>query len=147
MKKISLFFVLSFLLAGCNQETFSLKDVAGFEVTDISKMTVSASVYQSLAWYVDEKYYSYLDCKYILVDFNIDEEFFNAWPPSEAKDDAICIHIGAENFHPYDMWYSQLFYISHKSHYMYIRSFDENKSFRSIYAMPNSFIIKITTWN
>ena len=141
-----LFLLLSFLLTSCNQQIYSFKEVAGFEASDITQMQVSSSVYQSLAWIVDEKYHSYLDCSYVLVNFDIDEEFFNTWPPSEAKDDAICIRISAENFHPYDMWYSGLFYISHKSHYMYTYYSEEGKCFRSKYVMPNSFIIGIT-WN
>lgn len=116
---MSFLLALLFLLTSCNQQTYSLKEVAGFEVSNITQMQVSPSVYQNLAWLVNKKYYSYLDCSYVLVNFDIDEEFFNAWPPSEAKDDAICIRISAENFHPYGMWYSGQFYISHKSHYMY----------------------------
>lgn len=146
MKKMSFLLASLFLLTSCNQQIYSFKEVAGFETSDITQMQVSSGVYQSFAWVVDKKYHSYLDCAYILVDFNIDEQFFNAWPPSEAKDDAICIRISAENFHPYDMWYSGLFYISHKSHYMYTYSSEEGKCFRSKYVMPNSFIIGIT-WN
>lgn len=146
MKKMSFLLVSLFLLTSCNQQTYSFKEVAGFETSDITQMQVSSGVYQSFAWVVDEKYYSYLDCSYVLVNFDIDEEFLNAWPPSEAKDDAICIRISAENFYPYDMWYSGLFYISHKSHYMYTYSSEEGKCFRSKYVMPNSFIIGIT-WN
>src|SRR5690606_16508175 len=93
MKKMSFLLALLFLLTSCNQQIYSFKEVAGFEVSDISGMQVSAGVYQSAAWFVDEKYYSYLDCKFVLVNFDIDEEFLNAWPPSEAKDDAICIRI------------------------------------------------------
>ena len=147
MKKSCYFLLLLFLLTSCNNRRYSLKEVAGFEVSDISQMQVSASVYQSAAWFIDEKYYSYMDCKFILVDFSIDEQFFNAWPPSKAKDDAVCIRISAKNFHPYDMWYSGLFYISHKSHYMYTYSSEEGKSFRSVNRMPNKFIIEITSWN
>ena len=144
MKKMSFLLVLLFLLTSCNQQTYSFKEVTGFEVSNITQIQVSSSVYQSLAWIVDEKYHSYLDCSYVLVNFDIDEQFMG-WSPSESKDDAICIRISAENFHPYDMWYSGLFYISHKSHYMYTYSSEEGKSFRSKYVMPNSFIIGITT--
>ena len=147
MKKIPLFLLLPFLLTSCNDKTYSLKEIVGFETSDITGMQVSSSVYQSLAWFVDEKYYSYLGCSYVLVNFNIDEEFLNAWPPSKAKDDAICIRVIADNSHPYDMWYSGLFYVSHKSHYMYTYSSEEGKCFRSKYAMSNLFIIGITKWN
>ncbi len=147
MKKMPFLLALLLLLTSCNQQTYSFKEVAGFEVSNITQMQVSSSVCQSLAWIVDEKYYSYLDCGYVFVNFDIDEEFFNAWPRSEAKDDAICIRISAENFHPYDMWYSELFYISHKSHYMYTYSSEEGKCFRSKYVMPNWFIIGITKWS
>ena len=139
MKKILLFLLLPFLLTSCNNQTYSLKEIVGFETSDITAMQVSSSVYQSLAWFVDEKYYSYLDCSYVLVNFDIDEQFMG-WPSNQQKDDAICIHIVAENDSP-------VFYISHKTHYMYIRSSEEGKSFRSKYVMPNSFIIGITTWN
>ena len=146
MKKMSFLLVLLFLLTSCNQQTYSFKEVTGFKVSNITQMQVSSSVYQSLAWFVDEKYYSYLGCSYVLVDFDIDEQFMG-WPPNESKDDAICIRISAENFHPYDMWHSGLFYISHRSHYMYTYSSEEGKCFRSKYVMSNSFIIGITTWN
>ena len=146
MKKIQLFLLLPFLLTSCNDKTYSLKEMVGFEASDITGMQVSSSVYRSLAWFVDEKYYSYLECSYVLVSFDIDEQFMG-WPPSEAKDDAVCVHVDAESSHPYDMWYSAIFYISHKSHYMYIRSIEEGKSFRSVNVMPNKFIIEITSWN
>ena len=71
---------------------------------------------------------------------------FMGWPPKESKDDAVVIHL--ERPHPsYKKYYAPLFYISHKSHYMYVQSSEEGKCFRSKYAMPNSFIIGITTWN
>lgn len=143
---MSFLLTLLFLLTSCNQQIYSFKEVTGFETSDITQMQVSSSVYQNLAWVVDKKYHSYLDCAYILVNFDIDEQFMG-WPPSEAKDDAICIRISAENFHPYDMWYSGIFYISHKSHYMYTCSSEEGKCIRSKYVMPNSFIIGITKWN
>ena len=146
MKKMSFLLASLFLLTSCNQQIYSLKEVAGFEVSNITQMQVSSSVCQSLAWIVDEKYYSYLDCTYILVNFDIDEQFMG-WPSNQRKDDAICICIVVENVHPYDMTYSALFYISHKSHYMYVQSNEEGKCFRSKYVMPNSFIIGITTWN
>ncbi len=75
MKKMSFLLALLFLLTSCNQRTYSFKVVAGFEVSNITQMQVSSSVYQSLAWIVDEKYYSYLDCSYVLVNFDIDEQF------------------------------------------------------------------------
>ena len=59
MKKMSFLLALLFLLTSCNQQIYSFKEVAGFEVSDISGMQVSASVYQNAAWFVDEKYYSY----------------------------------------------------------------------------------------
>lgn len=146
MKKMSFLLALLFLLTSCNQQIYSLKEVTGFEASDIAQMQVSSSVYQSFAWVVDKKYHSYLDCAYILVNFDIDEQFMG-WPSNQQKDDAICIHIVAENVHPYDMTYSALFYISHKTHYMYIRSSEEGKCFRSKYVMSNSFIIGITKWS
>lgn len=97
MKKMSFLLALLFLLTSCNQQTYSFKEVTGFETSDITQMQVSSSVYQSLAWFVDEKYYSYLDCSYILVSFDINEQFMG-WPPSEAKDDAVVIHL--ERLHP-----------------------------------------------
>ena len=145
MKKMSFLLILLFLLTSCNQQIYSLKEVAGLEVPSITRMQVSSSVYQSLAWTVDEQYYSYLDCSYVLVNFDIDEQFMG-WPPKESKDDAIVIHL--ERQHPsYKKYYAPLFYISHKSHYMYTYSSEEGKCFRSKYVMPNSFIIGITTWN
>lgn len=145
MKKIPLFLLLPFLLTSCNQQIYSFKEVTGFETSDITQMQVSSGVYQSFALVVDKKYYSYLDCAYILVNFDIDEQFMG-WPPNQQKDDAICIHIVAENVQPYDTTYSPVFYISHKTHYMYIGSSEEGKCLRSKYVMPNSFIIGIT-WN
>lgn len=75
MKKMSFLLALLFLLTSCNQQTYSSKEVTGFEVSNITQMQVSSNVYQSLAWIVDEKYYSYLDCSYILVSFDINEQF------------------------------------------------------------------------
>ena len=146
MKKMSFLLASLFLLTSCNQQIYSFKEVTGFETSDITQMQVSSGVYQSFAWVVDKKYHSYLDCAYILVNFDIDEQFMG-WPSNQQKDDAICIHIVAENVQPYDITYSTLFYISYKTHYMYIRSIEEGKCFRSKYVMPNSFIIGITTWN
>lgn len=147
MKKIPFFLLLlPFLLTSCNDKTYSLKEIVGFETSDIVGVQVSSSVYQSLAWSMDEKYYSYLDCSYVLVNFDIDEQFMG-WPPNDSKDDAICVRVVAESSHPYDTTYSALFYISHKTHYMYLRSSEEEKCFRSKYVMPYSFIIGITTWN
>ena len=145
MKKMSFLLASLFLLTSCNQQIYSFKKVTGFETLDITQMQVSSGVYQSFAWVVDKKYHSYLDCAYILVNFDIDEQFMG-WPPNESKDDAIVIHL--ERQHPsYKKYYAPLFYISHKSHYMYVRSNEEGKCFRSKYVMPNSFIIGITTWN
>ena len=146
MKKMSFLLASLFLLTSCNQQIYSFKEVTGFEVSNITQMQVSSSVYQSLAWIVNEKYYSYLDCRYILVSFDINEQFMG-WPSNQQKDDAICIHIVAENVQPYDMTYSPLFYISHKTHYMYTYSSEEGKCFRSKYVMSNSFIIGITKWS
>ena len=107
MKKISFLLVLLFLLTNCNQQTYSFKEVTSFEVSNITQMKVSSSVYQSLAWIVDEKYYSYLDCSYILVSFDIDEHFMGR-PPKESKDDAIVIHL--ERPHPsYKKYYAPFF--------------------------------------
>ncbi len=142
MKKMSFLLALLFLLTSCNQRTYSFKEVTGFEVSDITQMQVSSSVYQNLAWVVDKKYHSYLDCAYILVNFDIDEQFMG-WPPNESKDDAITIHL--EFLYPLN--YSEVFFISHKSHYMYVRSNKEGKCFRSKYVMSNSFIIGITKWS
>ena len=97
MKKMSFLLASLFLLTSCSQQTYSLKEVAGLEVSSITQMQVSSDVYQSYAWTVDEKYYSYLDCSYILVSFDINEQFMG-WPPKESKDDAIVIHL--ERQHP-----------------------------------------------
>ena len=72
MKMMSFLLVLLFLLTSCNQQTYSFKEVTGFEVSNITQMQVSSSLHQSLAWIVDEKYHSYLDCNYVLVNFDID---------------------------------------------------------------------------
>lgn len=141
MRKLKFLIVLPFLLIACNQQTYSLKEVAGFKVKDISQMQVSSSVYTSSAWDIDEKYYSYLDCSYIKVNFDIYEEFLSSCPPSQAKDDAICIRVKTINNPLGNMHYSAFFYISYKSHYMYINSNDEGKCFRSKSAMKDLLII------
>ncbi len=146
MKKIHPFLLVSLLLTGCNCKVYSFKEITGFEVSEITQTRVSSSVYQNAAWDVDEKYYSYLDCAYILVNFDIDEQFMG-WPPSESKDDAICIHVETDSHNLDDSWCFAIFYISHKTHYMYAQSYEKGKCFRSKYVMPNSFIIDITTWN
>lgn len=45
---MSFLLALLFLLTSCNQQTYSLKEVAGFEVSNITQMQVSSSVYQKL---------------------------------------------------------------------------------------------------
>ena len=57
MKKMPFLFALLFLLTSCNQQTYSFKEVTGFEASDITHMQVSTSVYQSFAWVVDKKYH------------------------------------------------------------------------------------------
>ena len=142
MKKIKYIFALILLLTGCSSKSYSFKDVTGFEIKNVVSMKVSDSVYQNYAWPIEIKNCSYLDCQYVLVDFDINKEFLSSWPPSEAKDDATVIFVESDPQFAYNMPYSAIFYISHNSHYMYARSNQEGKSFRSRYIMPISFIIE-----
>lgn len=94
MKRIIPFIIFSFLLSSCNQSTYSFKDITGFYVANISKMTVSSSCYQSAAWSVDKKYYSIFDNDYVLIDLNIDKEIFNDYTSQYNKEyDAVCIYL------------------------------------------------------
>lgn len=151
MKKTILLAICLLLLTGCNNgETYSLKEASGFEVSNIKSITVSASVYQSSAWAVNEDAIAYLDAEYIKTDFDFDEEF-GAWPPSTAKDDAYVLHIETDIVYSLDVYppvttnYCTIFFISHSSRYMYFLGLDSY--YRSLSKMPERFILLINQWN
>ena len=141
MKKILVFgFILLLIctLVSCtNNKTYSLKEAGGFEISNISGVSASESVYQSSAWPISIDAYQYLDCKYIKVDFNIQEEYLSSWPSSEEKDDAYCLYVDVENVDTY-IEFGPIFYISHNTGYMYFDGIDG--TYRSKNPVPNNFI-------
>ena len=67
MKKIIyllLFIVLCVSLTGCNSKTYSYKDMTGFEISDIKKVTYSNGPLQSFRAEFQGNYNKYLDIKY-----------------------------------------------------------------------------------
>ena len=141
MKKVNtlIFSLISICLLGsCHKDnTYSLKDAAGFEVSNITGVMASESVYQNSAWPISEDAYSYFNCRYIKVDFDIRDEFLSSWPPSELKDDAYCLHVDVKDVDMYTS-YGPIFYISHNTSYMYFDGMDA--TYRSKNKMPNKFI-------
>lgn len=125
-------------MASCSDvETYSLKEATGFETFNISRIMSSESVYQNLAWSISEKAYSYLDCKYIKVDFDIHDEFFPSLFSSKSKDDAYVMHVDVGSFGIYEED-DQVFFISHYSKYMYFDGIDG--TYRSKNKMSSKFI-------
>ena len=67
MKKIIyllLFIVLCVSLTGCNSKTYSYKDITGFEISDIKRVTYSNGPFQSFRAEFQGDYNKYLDIKY-----------------------------------------------------------------------------------
>ena len=143
MKKSVALFLLPLLLTGCVNQTYSFNEAYGFEITDITELQVSESVYQSFAWKVDIEYKTYFECDYILVDFDINKEYLTKWPPQEGQDDAYVVHVDT-NLNINNQFASEIFYISHQTQYMYANSGIEGKSYRSKDKMPSSFIQAIS---
>ena len=143
MKKSVALFLLPLLLIGCANQTYSFNEAYGFEITNITELIVSRSVYQSSAWKVDIAYKTYFECDYVLVDFDIDKEYLTKWPPQEGQDDAYVVCVDT-NLNVNNQLISELFYISHQTQYMYANSGIEGKSYRSKDKMPSSFILGIS---
>ncbi len=121
-------------------KSYSLKEASGFEASEITSVSVGESVYQSFAWPMPEEAYSYLDCSYIKVDFDINATYFSSWPPSELQDDAFVLHVEAESLNANGQAAS-IFVISHQTKYMYFDGL--NGTYRSKDAMPSQFIDSI----
>ena len=105
MKKLSIL-SLAFLgivsMTSCsNSEVYSLKEASGFDLSNISSVQVSESVYQSFTWNLIDDAYQYLDCDYIKVDFDINKEFLSSWPSSELKDNAYVLHVNIKDIELY----------------------------------------------
>lgn len=145
MKRIIPFIIFSFLLSSCSQLAYSFKDITGFDVGNISKMTVSSSCYQSEAWSVDKKYYSIFDCDYVLVDLNIDKEIFNDYTSQYNKEfDAVCIYLETDlSINKEDL--SALFYIRYKDRFIYSQTNEKEKSYRSVKKVSDEIINQITS--
>ena len=145
MKRIIPFIIFSFLLSSCSQSSYSFKDITGFDVTNISKMTVSSSYYQSVAWSVDKKYYSIFDCNYLLVNLNLDKEIFDDYSFTYNKEyDAVCIHLEADlSINKENL--STLFYIRYKDRFIYTETNEKEKSHRSINKVSDEIINQMTS--
>jgi len=151
MKKIILLVISLLLITGCNNvETYSLKEVSGFDTSNIKSITVSSSVYQSFAWAVSDDVLSYLDTRYIKTDFDIHSEF-ESWLPSTAKDDAYVLHIETDIIYSLDVYpprtsnHYATFYISHSSRYMYFLGL--NSCYQSLHKMSQRLILLLSAWN
>lgn len=145
MKRIIPFIIFSFLLSSCNQSVYSFKDITGFDVANISKMTVSSSCYQSAVWSVDKKYYSIFDSDYVLIDLNIDKEIFNDYTSQYNEEhDAVCIYLETDlSINKEDL--STLFYIRYKDHFIYTRANEKEKNYRSVKKVSDEIINQITS--
>ena len=62
-----LFIVLCVSLTGCNCKTYSYKDITGFEISDIKRVTYSNGPLQSFRAEFKGDYNKYLDVKYKFV--------------------------------------------------------------------------------
>ena len=141
MEKIANMFLTFFAMltmASCtNTPTYSLKEAGGFEISNISSISASTSVYQSLCWPIEKESYSYLDCKYIKVDFDIQKEYLSSWPPSELQDDAYVLHAEISDSDTYANT-GLVFFISHNSNYLYFDGLEG--TYRSQEKMSSKFI-------
>ena len=126
------------MMASCStSDTYSLKDASGFEVSEITSVQASESVYQSLAWSIPKEAYAYFDCPYVKADFDINATYFSSWPPSELEDDAYVLHVETEALKASGQG-GLTFVISHNTKYMYFNGLDA--TYRSKDAMPSKFI-------
>lgn len=74
MKKIIyllLFIVLCVSLTGCNSKTYSYKDMTGFEISDIKRVTYSNGPLQSFRAEFQGNYNKYLDIKYKYIENDV----------------------------------------------------------------------------
>lgn len=144
MKRMITFIIFSFHLASCNQSAYSFKDITSFDITNISKMTVSSSINQSAAWSVDKKYYSIFERDYILVNLSIDKKIFNDYSSIYNKEsDAVCIHLET-NLLINKEDSSTLFYIRYKDRFIYAGTNEKEKSYRSVNKVSDEIINQIT---
>ena len=126
------------VMVSCStSDACSLKDASGFEVSEITSVQASESVYQSLTWNVPKEAYAYLDCPYVKVDFDINATYFSSWPPSELEDDAYVLHVETETLETNGKG-GMTFVISRNTKYMYFDGLDA--TYRSKDAMPSKFI-------
>ena len=143
MKKliVVMFNLIGFIIVvSCSlTETFTLKEASEFEISNITCVQVSESVYQSFAWNVSDEVYSYFDCEYIKVDFDIDREFLSVWPPSRLEDDTYVLHVST-NFEVSTNGevINLNFYMSHNTKYMYFKGI--NGTYRSKNKMSSKFV-------
>ena len=116
---LTLAFMATIAMNSCSaNETYSLKEVAGFEISEIASVQASESVYQSLSWPISKEAYSYLDRPYVKVDFDINATYFSTWPPSELKDDAYVLRAGTDAIEAGGLG-GVTFIISHNTKYIY----------------------------
>ncbi len=136
-----------FTMTACTDtKIYTFQEASGFEITNISSIDASKSVYLSFSWNVSNEAYNYFDCEYVKVNFDINKEFLSAWPPSTAKDDAYSLRIVTNLDDPTneedDLF---LCYISHNTNYMYFNGV--GGTYRSKDKMPLEFIKLIVKAN
>ena len=87
------------MLNGCvtdNGNYSSFKDVTGVTISDINEFKISENVTTSSAWQYQYDDYTFLNTKYVKVNFNIKNELLDK-PLSDAGG-AICLHFMTEFF-------------------------------------------------
>ena len=85
--------VTTFLLNGCvtdNGNYSSFKDVTGVTISDINEFKISENVTTSSAWQYQYDDYTFLNTKYVKVNFNIKNELLDK--PLSDGEGAICLH-------------------------------------------------------
>ena len=72
--------VTTFLLNGCvtdNGNYSSFKDVTGVTISDINEFKISENITTSSAWQYQYDDYTFLNTKYVKVNFNIKNELLD----------------------------------------------------------------------
>lgn len=147
--KLLLLGFISLTVGACasnNATYYSFENITSVSTSHIDSIGVSASVATSFAWQYKYDDYTFLDTKYVLVDYNIDNELIT-WPKSEEDDDAICLYIKTDvvlEVYP-ERIVSFNAYISHKTHYLYFgrANGDANKAYRSLNKISDKYINKL----
>lgn len=140
--------VTTFLLNGCvtdNGNYSSFQDVTGITISDINEFKISENVTASFAWQYQYDDYTFLNTKYVKVNFNIKNELLDK--PLSDGGGAICLHFMTDvllETYPVQH-YSFDMYIGQKDHYLYYGSTMENseEAYRSFSKIPDKYLAMI----